>query len=191
MPDDNKVTPDNDLTPETPPRGDDRDGDQPSYEELQAQLLDAQKHISKLNHEAAQNRVAADKERAQRLAEQGNFKTLADERAQRIGELEAYEERAKALEDSIRKTNEARIASIPDDMRGLVPTDYPPEKLQTWLDQNQQIFNRPKAPSLGAGLSGGNGASEIELTPTQKQVADAMGMTYEQYAQRMKDVGLT
>lgn len=169
-----------------------------SIDDLQKQVEEMQARISELNNESAARRVenkrlaeerdALKAAQMKQLEEQGNYKAIAEERAKKLAELESYQERATALEETIREANEARIKSIPEHMRGLVPTDYPPEKLARWLDANQQVFSRPSAPNLGAGVSGGNGVS-IELTPLQKQIAERMGMSPEDYAKALKAMG--
>lgn len=148
----------------------------------------AQDMIRGLRDEAASRRVAlkqheeqARQREQQRLAEQGQWKELAESRAAELNELQPYRERAEALESMLRDSNKSRIDTIPEDMRALVPTDYAPEKLASWLDANMMRLTKPIAPKLDGGAAGGS-ASTVTLTDEEKQVARATGMSLEDYA---------
>jgi phage I-like protein len=125
------------------------------------------------------------KAQQKQLEEQGNFKALAEQHAAEVARLKPVEERAAALEAIIRESNETRIKSVPDQMRNLIPTDYPPEKLQKWLNANEAQLVKPPAPNYdagaGAGGSGGSGAAP-KLTAEEKEIAAKMGMKEEDYA---------
>lgn len=119
----------------------------------------------------------------QQLAEQGNYKAIADQHAAKIAELEPYKTRAESLEILFRESNDRRVKALPEDKRGLVPLDYPPEKLSTWLDMNFEHLIKKPAPSTDAGAGGsGSGQTKVELTPEQKVMAKRFNMTDEQYA---------
>ena len=148
----------------------------------------AQDMIRGLRDEAASRRVALKKHEEearqreqQRLAEQGQWKELAESRAKELSDLQPYRDRAEALETMLRDSNRHRIEQIPEDMRALVPTDYAPEKLASWLDANISRLTKPIAPRLDGGASGGSG-STVTLTDEEKQVARATGMSLEDYA---------
>ena len=97
-----------------------------------------------------------------------------------MNDLAPYRERADALESMIRDSNKSRIESIPEDMQPLVPTDYAPEKLASWLDANLSRLTKPIAPKLDGGASGSGSA--ISLTDEEKQVARDTGVSFEDYA---------
>lgn len=148
----------------------------------------AQDMIRGLRDEAASRRVALKKHEEearqreqQRLAEQGQWKELAESRAKELSDLQPYRDRAEALETMLRDSNKHRIEQIPEDMRALVPTDYAPEKLASWLDANISRLTKPIAPRLDGGASGGSG-NTVTLTDEEKQVARATGMSLEDYA---------
>jgi hypothetical protein len=143
--------------------------------------------IKSLRSEAAERRVALKqyeeetrKRDQERLAEQGKWKELAESRASELNDLAPYRERADALESMIRDSNKSRIESIPEDMQPLVPTDYAPEKLASWLDANLSRLTKPIAPKLDGGASGSGSA--ISLTDEEKQVARDTGVSFEDYA---------
>lgn len=148
----------------------------------------AQEMIRSLREEAASRRVAlkrqeeANRDREQkRLAEEGKWRELADSRERELASLQPYKERAESLETMLRDSNNLRIARIPEDMRTLVPTDYAPEQLSNWLDTNADRLAKPFAPRLDGGAASG-GASAVQLTEEEKQVARATGLSLEEYA---------
>ena len=156
------------------------------------------KYIKELRDEAASNRVEAKRLRQEqeaaasaaraRLAEEGNFKTLAEQHAAEAAKLKPYQERAEALEGIIRESNKARIERIPEDMRSIIPMEYPPEKLAAWLDASvEKLLKRP-APDLDAG-AGGSGRTAT-LTDAEKQMAVKSGMTVEQWIAAKQKAGL-
>lgn len=160
----------------------------------------AQDEIKKLRNESAQRRVKlneleeqersfARREQA-RLAEEGKFKELAESRAAELAKLQPYQQRAEALETMIRESNTRRIEQVREDMRTLIPTDYPPEKLSGWLDANWTRLMPRQAPETdaGAGGAGGSGKS-VTLTAEEKAMAAKTGMTEEQYIKAKEKAG--
>lgn len=117
------------------------------------------------------------------LAEQGNFKALAEQHAAEVARLKPIEERASALEKIIRDGNEARIAEVPERMRSIIPTDYPPEKLQDWLNKNASLLAQPPPPDFDAGAGAGSSGnpSSMKLTADEKAMAKRIGVTEEEY----------
>lgn len=136
---------------------------------------------SKARRIALRQREDQDREAEQRrLAETGQWQTLAEERLTEIESLARYRERAEMLEARIRESNEQRVARIPEQWRSVVPTDYTPEALASWLDLNLTRLTRPVAPSLDGGASAGT--SQVTLTDEEKQIARKAGMTLDDYA---------
>lgn len=167
---------------QVPPQDDDRF----DFDQLPPQ---AQAYIKSLRAEAAEHRTRLKKEQEQarereqqRLAEQGNWKAIAEQKAEEAARLKAYEERATQLEAMIRTSNEGRIQQIPETMRKVVPVEYPPEKLAAWLDSNLTLLTRPPAPNLDAGIGSGANGKSIQLTVEQKAAAKRAGMTEAQFA---------
>lgn len=168
--------------PQSGGNGDNRIEDLPQW---------AQELIRETRDEAAQRRIAlkneqeaARKREQARLAEDGKWKDLAEAREQELAGVKPYQERAEALEKIIRKSNEARIALVPEDMRGLIPTDYlAPEQLAEWLTANEDRLRKSPAPNIDAGAGGGSGQA-VRLTADEQAMAKAWGMTPEQFAQK-------
>ncbi|QPC81061.1 hypothetical protein G4Y79_15260 [Phototrophicus methaneseepsis] len=144
------------------------------YERREAQLKQeaAQRRLeSKELSERLQKLEAA---QSQQLEEQGNFRALADKHAQTVADLRPYKDMAERYEARFRDSNEKRIAAIPEHMRPLVPTEYSPEKLSDWLDNNVARLTTPKAPDLDSGAGGGSGKqSKIEVTEADRLAAEA------------------
>lgn len=166
-----------------------------AHEETQGKIEDlpdwAQKHIRELRQQAKERRLALKKaedearEREQiRLQEEGNWKQLAENAQKELARTKPYEERANALDAIIRARNDALIAQLPEHLRKAVPTDYPPEKLHSWLDATVPILTKPTAPDLnqGAGGSGGGTKQTPQLSEEEKRIAKAFGLSEEDYA---------
>ena len=98
--------------------------------------------------------------------------------------MKAIEERSTQLENVIRQLNEERIKAVPESMRGIIPTDYPPEKLQEWLVKNAALLVKEPAVNFDAcaGGSGGSPVLPVKLTQEQKEMARLAGMTEKEYA---------
>lgn len=134
----------------------------------------------------------AEAERKKKLAEEGNFKTLAEQAQAEAESLRGYKDRASALEAVIRESNDGRVKRVPEAMRSIVPTEYPPEKLQAWLNANESLLTKAPPPNYdaGAGNGGGSGSRQPELSEEEKSMASLMGLTPEQYTQAKKTLGL-
>lgn len=160
-------------------------------------LLDALKReneelrakVSEVNNESASRRLALKKQQeemerlqAQQLAEQGKWKELAEKRLAELEELKPIKERYEAVQQAVTKSNEARIASIPENMRALVPADYSPDKLSQWLDANLSLLTVRPAPNLDGGVTGGGGKSPIRLSAEEKQMAARLNLSEDEYA---------
>ena len=175
------------------PSGQDAQNDPPDGgSEQQGRIEDlapwAQTYVRSLRNEAAANRKAltnaenaARQREQQSLAEQGNYKTLAEQRALEVAGLTPYKDRVDALETLIRAGNEARIKQVPEALRTMIPAKYAPEELSAWLDANMLNLQPRQAPNLDAG-AGGGGKAAVPLTDAERTVAARMGLTPEQYA---------
>lgn len=122
-----------------------------------------------------------------KLAEQGEWQKLAEQRAAELERLKVEADLGKQYQEALKATNEQRIAGIPKERQGLIPTDYDPVKLASWLDKNQHLLiSKPQAPNLngGEGSTGSNMQPTVDLTPDEMLVARSMGLTAEQYAKQ-------
>ena len=191
------------LTDETPNREDSQQQPENAGSPKPANLDEALNYI-----QALEKRVAEQKERAskyysetkslserlsaieqgtrKRLEEEGNYRELANKHAADLESLKPLAERAQALEAIIRESNEARIKSVPENMRNLIPVDYAPERLQAWLNANEGLLRRSPAPDFDAGAGGSGGSASTKLTDDQRAMAKRFGMTEEQYIAQLK-----
>ncbi len=120
------------------------------------------------------------------LAKQGNFETLARQHEAEVARLKPVEQRAAALEQVIRTSNEARIKGIPDNKKNLVQPlvdVLPPEKLQEYLNANPDLFVKEPAANYDAGAGAGSGGNPnaIKLDADEVAMAKRMGVTPEDY----------
>jgi hypothetical protein len=137
----------------------------------------------KAQYTGANERLTAiERAQQERLAKQGDFETLAQQRAAEVESLKPFAQRTSELEAVIREDNEAIIKSIPEQMRSIIPTDYPPEKLKRWLTTNMTLLSKQPAPNYDAGAGGGGGGSQpVKLSPDELAMAKRVGVTPEEY----------
>jgi hypothetical protein len=154
-----------------------------------------QQLIKDLRKEAGDYRMAkkrAEDEKAaeetKRLAEQGKWKELADQRQVELDALKPVQDRLAALEAQLQATNEARIKTIPEAFRTVIPTDYAPERLAGWLDANIGKLTQQPAPNTDAGARGDSKPTAMKLTAEEEQMARAMGVSNDAYAKRKAEI---
>jgi hypothetical protein len=163
-------------------------------QQLEAELRKTREALHAVNDESAARRIALkqaqeekDRLEAQRLAEQGQWKELAEKRLAELETLKSYQEKYTAVQQTIQQANERRLATIPEDKRVLVPTGYSPEQLSQWLDASMPLLTAPIAPDLDAGVGrGSKGKPSIQLTPEEIEAARTMGLPLEEYAKFKK-----
>lgn len=100
--------------------------------------------------EEATRKTQAEKE----LAEQGKFKTLAEQRTTELEQAKAEAANLLAYRKAFEAQLERRIAALPEAQRKLVPDFADPLKALAWLDQAEEagiIGQRRAAPQMDAG----------------------------------------
>ena len=157
----------------------------------QAYIQGLTTQVAALNQESAGRRLALkeaqDTLTALKTAQQaqmeqdGNFKSLYEQAQADIAALTPHKERSEQLEQTIRASNEADVERIPDDMKGLVPTELSAIKLRAWLDGNIQLLTKKPAPDTDAGAGSGQGTT-TSLTDEEKMFAAKAGMTAKDFA---------
>lgn len=118
---------------------------------LRKENEERRKKLAAFEKAQAEAELARRVEEEKRLAEQGQWQKLAEERAVEVERLRQVEAQYSALIDSVRQRNAERISRLPEALRGLVPVDYEPLKLASWLDVNESKLVKPAAPNLNAG----------------------------------------
>ena len=182
-----------------PPEGGNRSEDrQFTPEETQAYIsqLREENKARRLREEAAlaqleQLRQAQEQAEQDWLKEQGQFKELYEKADGDRKTMKSDLERAKVFESAFQSNLQARIAALPEGIRGLVPEGLDPIALSNWLDKATPVLTRPKAPNLnpGAGEGGAGGTPEgeaVELNDGDRKVARKMNLTDAQYAEIKK-----
>ena len=135
-----------------------------------------------LKTQTDQRLTAIERDRTKKLEEEGNYKALLDQATAENEELKSYKDRSSALEQVIREGNETLIQRIAEDKRGIVPKEYPPEKLRTWLDDNIPLLTQPPAPDYDAGAGGNNGKGSADDDKVQVTEQDRLAAAIAQNA---------
>ena len=133
-----------------------------------------------LKAELEQLRASQQQAQEQRLAEQNEWKTLAEQRAAEIAELKPLAGRVKEISEALEATVAARIERLPEDVRGLVPDFGDPRKTLDWLNANESKLIRPLAPAMDAGARGDGGSTT--MNDIEREVARRLNLTPEQFA---------
>lgn len=150
--------------------------DHPRFKELVTAKNNAEQEALRLKNEKAQ----AD---ADALAKQGEWKTLAEQRAQEIEKLKGQAGQLTAYEQTLQDTLKAQIAELPEALRGLVPAEMTTPQQLAWLSKNKPLLMKPAAGDIGAGARGGGKPEQkTELTPEQKAIAKSFGYSDDEYA---------
>lgn len=118
---------------------------------LRRESEERRKKLTALEKTQQEAEAARKLEEDKKLAEQGQWQKLAEERAAEIERLKVFEAQAATLLAATTKRNADRIAKLPEAMRDLVPVEYDPHKLAAWLDANEAKLVKPVAPNLNPG----------------------------------------
>lgn len=141
---------------------------------LQNEALTAQ--IEKAN---ADNEAAA----AAKLAEQGEFQTLAEQRAAEIEKLMPYKQQVETFIEAATASNQLFIESVPEDRRSLIPDGMAPLELQTYISTNRDLLmGQPyTVPATNGGAGIIKKPSGKPLSSSELSMAEKMGITPEAY----------
>lgn len=162
------------ITPE--PTATQQDGGKTAIDTLPP---DIQTYIEELRKEAAENRVARKaEEKARRdaeekhLAEQAEWKTLAEKRAARLTELEPLSEQFDEIKSAFNAAIDSKLALIPEDVRKAqvdpVRAVMTPVQFGKWLEAAMPTLVARKAPDLEAGAGGKAGRKTVSATDLKK-----------------------
>jgi hypothetical protein len=143
-------------TPPAPPDAAPVDG---TTDWLTRELKEARKEAAKYRTKARDLEKAAETAQRKQLEEQGNWQKLYEQAKADLESIQTEASQSTAYKQAFEAVLQARIASIPEVNRGLIPTDYDPIKLSNWLDANWERLGARRFPNLDAGAGGRDGAS--------------------------------
>lgn len=138
--------------------------------------------LKSLEKERENERKAARKAEEKRLAEQEDWKTLHEQAAQRLAEIEPKAEFAEKAEEALQNYLKAEIDTLPEQYRDIVPDDLSTIGKLNWLAKNKAKFMKASPVDLGAGKRGVEGGGDVELTAEEMATAEKFGMKPEEYA---------
>jgi hypothetical protein len=129
--------------------------------------------------------LSREEARKAELERKGEFEALSRKQELELAELRVKAERADRLEQATIARNEEMLKKLPEHMRDLFPEGLSPEAQSAWLDTAVPKLTAPTIPDLDGGAGGqgrgAGGGSGTKLTPDEKKMAAAMGMTEEEY----------
>jgi phage I-like protein len=148
---------------------------------------------SRLNEMAERNRQlqerldATEKERQEQLeaqlAKQGEWKEIAEQRAQKLAELQPKADQLDSYEQTLKKVLDSEIATLPEEYQDVVPESLTTQQKLDWLAKNKSKFMKAEPFDIGAGQKGTKQIKKPdELTDDEKKVAKAFGVSEEEYA---------
>jgi hypothetical protein len=119
----------------------------------------------------AQKKADEDKQRAaaaakeQILKEQGDFKTLAEEREQKINELVPFQERAEKAEAALRALVDRELKDAPKHVQRLL-ADRSPAEAMDFINEFGDEWKKSASNGVGSGATSGTGKT---LTREQRE----------------------
>jgi hypothetical protein len=117
------------------------------------------------------------------LAEQGKYKELAEERNNKIAELQPKADKLEEYEKTLLDVLESQIKEIPEEFRGMVPEALSTQQKLNWIAANKSKLMKSQPFDIGAGKRGGtDGKPTLELTEEEKATAKRFGVPLDEYA---------
>jgi hypothetical protein len=117
------------------------------------------------------------------LAKQGEWQTLAQQRQERIAELEGKVGTIQTYEGVLGKTLKAQMDSLSPEMQKLVPKSMSVAQQLDWLADNRSILTKQPAADLGFGKRGGRkvDTGKTEVDEAVASEAAKFGLSAEEY----------
>lgn len=158
-----------------------------------------QGYIEELRRENAKHRTekkraedAARKAEEDKLTAQAEWKTLAEQRAARLAELERVAEQKEAIESAFNAGLEARLKAIPEDKRKRLvePVRKTMSALEfaAWLDANEGDLKAVRPPNFDAGAGSQSATKTVDLTSEELEIVRKTGISPEAYAKRKAEI---
>lgn len=151
------------------------------FDEVNTKYKALETQLKALQQQQTEAESARQAQQQKELAEQNRYKELYEQTLKDLETLKAVQTEAKLYKEGFQATLQARLDSIPEEKRHLIP-ELEPIKLSAWLDKALPDLvtpSKPIAPKLDGGSGTGNGAG-VALSAGQQTLAElARGMGYQ------------
>ena len=151
---------------------------------------DIQDYLHRLREENAKWRTDAKKAQEKALRDNQQWQQLAETREKELEELKPYKEKAELLEKGFNATLEARLKTIPTDVRKSlvepVRQTMSAVDFARWLDANEAMLKTKTPPPVNAGAGGEATPADTSfgLTADELEVCKLTRVSPAQYAKR-------
>ena len=114
-----------------------------SIEALKQKIAELERDNKKYRNERKQQDAAIQAAEQVRLAEQGQFKQLAEQHEARVKELEPLAQSYAALADQLGKQVEGQMKDWPAEVKAFYPgSDAPIEQRLAWLEKSRALVEK-------------------------------------------------
>jgi phage I-like protein len=121
-------------------------------------------------------------ETEKRLAEQNQWKELAEKRAADLADAQGKVAKLSDYEKTLEKLLATEVEQIPETKRGLVPDEMTTLQRLNWIAKNKALLVAPQPFDIGAGKQGGGENNLNSLTAEEIEIAKRFGVKPEDYA---------
>ena len=174
---DSGVTPPAAPPPADPPGDTGNDKDKDKFRGINKELQKAQAEAEELRKWKADQEAAAEVAEREKLAAQGEYKTLAeqaDERAKKAEEeLAGFRTRETARLETVAKSNKARLEALPEQFRVLVPEGLDADAVAVQLAKIEPLAG-VKPPPVDVAGNAPRGAGPPDAAARKKQEEKAV-----------------
>jgi seryl-tRNA synthetase len=115
------------------------------------------------------------------LQEQGKWKELAEQRAQELASLKPKADQLDSYEVTLKKVLDAEVATLPEEYQDVVPESLSTKDKLDWLAKNKSKFMKAEPFDIGAGKTGTKPNKKFELTDEERRIAQAFGLSEDEY----------
>jgi hypothetical protein len=148
--------------------------------------------LKAIEDKQAEDNAARLEQQQKEMAEQNRYKELYEAAQAQLATLQAAQNEAKLYRDSLENTLKARIESIPEDKRHLIPDFGDITQKMAYLDKafpDLVAPQKPNAPRLDGGSGSAANRNSSKLTDTEIQFATEAGISLEAYAKQKEARG--
>jgi phage I-like protein len=138
----------------------------------------------KLAERVAQMEAEQKSETEKRLAEQNQYKELAETRGAELVKVQSEAAKVADYEKTLTEVLASQVAELPEDKRDLIPDELSTRQKLAWLAKHAAVLKAPPPFDIAAGRRGGSEPPPKPpvLTAEEIEVAHRFGMTEAEYA---------